>query len=280
MQRSRIAALFRLLLPVALASLLVGCGEKDLIDDSKPSEAQIRSLIEQFQSAAANQDDDAACNLMDDQMRENTEGTNALVDGKLEVLPCGVTAALWNPQKELRSLPSAGVVYVVIDRHDQTADVQLDDGTRFRLRRAGENADGEWRIDSMGYRPSPDDWKDELRLKTSVSADALIGCLTDAGFQAKPGGVLSGGNEKGSFNAGTIQIGSAATVLVLGPTDAARVQGAIEPRGRQLRNPFGERVAANAYVRAPVDPGAPINFRRPAGSAPEQIHDQVVNCVG
>jgi hypothetical protein len=271
---------FRLILPVALAALLVGCGEKDLIDESKPSEAQIRSLVAQFQTAAAAEDDDAACDLMDGQMRENTEGTNALVDGKLEVLPCGVAAALSDPQEELRSLPKASVVYVLIDRHDQTADVQLDNGTRFRLRRAGENADGEWRIDSMGYRPSPDDWKDELRLKTSVSADALIGCLTSAGFQAKPGGVFSGGNEKGSFNAETIHIGSDATVLVLAPAEAARVQGATEPRGMQLRNPFGERIAANAYVRAPLDPTAPVDFKRPAGSAPQQIHDRVVSCVG
>ena len=262
-----------------IAAALVGCGDKDLIDESKPSEAQVRSLVAKFQSAAANEDDDAACDLMDGDMRDSLDGTNALVDGKLVVLPCGLETALLGRRKELASLPGAKVVYVQIDRHDQLADVQLDNGTRFRLRRAGENADGEWRIESMGYRPSPDDWKGELRLQTSVSTDALIECLTSAGSPARPGAVLSGRNEKGSFNAETIQIGSDATVLVLGPTDAARIQAAVEPKGAQLRNTFGERVAANVYVRAPLDLAASIDFRRRAGPAPPQIRDKVIKCV-
>jgi hypothetical protein len=272
-----------LALLLVFSALAAGCGEKDLIDDSQPSEAQVRSLVDQFQTAAANEDDEAACDLMDDQMRSNTEGTNALVDGELQVLPCGVLAALQNPQEELPSLLAARVVYVVIDRHDQTADVQLDNGTRFFLRRAGENADGEWRIDSLGYRPSPEDWRDELRLTSPVSVDELLGCLTKAGFQAGPGGAFSGGNGRGSFNAETIQIGSGkqpdATILVLEPEEAEVIHGAIEPEGMRLRNPFGERIAANAYIRAPLDPRAPIDFRRPAGSAPNRISDKAVDCA-
>ena len=57
---------------VAALPLLAGCGGgKDLIDDSLSSPDQIRSLVQQFQTATAKGDDGAACDLMNEQMRAN-----------------------------------------------------------------------------------------------------------------------------------------------------------------------------------------------------------------
>jgi hypothetical protein len=150
--------MLRLTAAVLLAAgAFVGCGEKDLIDDDLPSRDQIDALVELFQQAAVDGDDDAACELFTDSFRENlaTPPTTEQPPS-----PCGLDVVFFNERPDRESLPAAGTVYVNIDRHDQLAEVQLDNGTRLMLRRAGESADGEWRIDVVGYRPSPETWSD------------------------------------------------------------------------------------------------------------------------
>jgi hypothetical protein len=128
----------------AAVLLLAGCGGgKDLIDDSLSTPDQIRSLVQQFEAATARNDDAAACDLMNESMRRNI-----VLHGVPEDSPrghCSIDAALFYPG-ERPSLPTARVVEIRPDRHDQLADVYMDNGSRFRLQREGESADGEWRI--------------------------------------------------------------------------------------------------------------------------------------
>jgi hypothetical protein len=139
------------------AGMLAGCGEEDLIDDDQPSRDQIDALVEFFQQATADGDDEAACELFTDSFRENLESPPTT---EQPPSPCGLDIVFFNERPDRESLPAAGTVYVTIDRHDQQAEVQFDNGTRLLLRRAGESADGEWRIDVVGYRPSPETWSD------------------------------------------------------------------------------------------------------------------------
>ncbi|MGH2956917.1 MAG: hypothetical protein ACRDL6_07990 [Solirubrobacterales bacterium] len=137
-----------LLLPFALA----GCGEKNLIDEGLKSHEQVRSLVKQFQGAVAEDNGELACDLM-----EEPEA------------PCDIDGLLFGGQPERMSLPGAREVYIHINKHRDAAEVQLGNGTRFGLRRHGDDPDAEWRIASMGFS---DEWR----------RDALA---TDAGGQQR-----------------------------------------------------------------------------------------------
>lgn len=128
------------------AWLLGGCGgSKNLVDDNLSSPDQIRSVIQQFQAATAKGDDGAACDLMNQSMRDNI-----VVEGVPAQDHCSIDAALIY-RGERPSLPDAHIVDIRPDRHDQLADTYLDNGSRFRLRREGESADGEWRIYAINF---------------------------------------------------------------------------------------------------------------------------------
>jgi hypothetical protein len=134
---------------VAALSLLAGCGGgKDLIDDSLSSPDQIRSLVQQFQTAMEKRDDGTACNLMNEQLRESTIVPGASPDSVES--HCSIEGAVHYPG-ERSSLRTARIVEIRPDRHDQLADVYLDNGSRFRLRREGESADGEWRVYAINF---------------------------------------------------------------------------------------------------------------------------------
>jgi hypothetical protein len=163
----------RWLAPLFLLVTLAGCGQKDLIDDSLSSPDQIRSLVAQFKEAAVKNDDDAACDLMDGQMRSDLDSIGVFVDGEEVRLQCGLIALMGEHAREGPSLPSARIVYIRISKHDDTGDVQLDNGTRLVLQRAGTNADGEWRIHGHGYLPDPRRW--DRGLQPSPHATVIRG---------------------------------------------------------------------------------------------------------
>jgi hypothetical protein len=142
-------------LAVAFACAIAGCGEEDLIDDRLTSVEQIRSLVDQFKRASA-EGDDEACALMDQQMQGNSRVAAPIGEARPD---CSLVGASFF-ERELSSLPDAATVYIRRSRHDDGADVQLDNGTRLQLGRIGTNADGEWRVSSHGFRPSPQEWSD------------------------------------------------------------------------------------------------------------------------
>jgi hypothetical protein len=178
-----------LAIPLLALLFAAGCGDEESTDDDVSSESQVQSLVDQFQDAAGAGDDEAACALMSEEMHQEVERPRVSVDGETQEVSCGVVAALRNPEAEESSLPEASAVYVAIDRHDESADVQLDNGTRLRLKRGGENADGEWRIIRTEYRPSPVDWEGDANpLAPSdplAAARQVSECLEKAGFDTK-----------------------------------------------------------------------------------------------
>lgn len=124
---------------VASVALLTGCEEKDLLDDNRTSEQQALELVAKFQAAVAEDDDPAACELMEDSLQSSSD--------------CSIEGALYL-EKAIETLPEADVAYVRRTRHDDIAEIQLVNGTFFSLRKMRDDA--EWRITSMGPSPPRD----------------------------------------------------------------------------------------------------------------------------
>ena len=131
---------------LALAGALIasGCGEeqddRDLLPNGLAADEEARAVIEEVQAQVAAGDAGAGCEFVH---RERASDAPC-DDGDGDVLA-------FTPPPGQKGFGDAGVVFVWVDKHGQSGEVQLDNGARVGLLRAGTSADLEWRVTGVGY---------------------------------------------------------------------------------------------------------------------------------